>query len=252
MEIKAIMKSFTIVDRDQFLRSVLAGYLPFAVVEEAVVKGIEKANVDDSILHQIAQQRIQKYSTQAGAASFLTTSVGGILMLPLDYAQFFSNCAMLIQELYYLYGVHTAKKLEKKEDVEMLFYMMIGASTTVKTTGSVMNAFAKYLIKKTGKKAFMKMVPAIGSITSSSFSYLSLRSIAYEFIEQMKLMRENHILEEEPLMQQIEEFIDVEYKEAETAFRSFCNLEKLKELQDYADAGYISNDEYEQMVRQID
>lgn len=247
---KRVVSSFTIVNREDFLRTALAPYVPFARVEEAVVKGVDKADISCAVLDRIAQQRIHKYSTQAGTGSFVTSSFGGIFMLPIDYAQFFVNSALLLQELFYLYGAGSHVKISSKEDVEVLFYMLMGSSATIKGCGSALSAFSKYLLKKTGKKTLMKAVPAVGGIASSSFTYTSLQTIAKEFIQQLKQMKEEHG-EEEPLMQQIESFIDVEYKEAEAALKQFCNLEKLKELREYVEAGYLSDEEYHQLKQQL-
>lgn len=249
MNIKDIVTTVAMIDRTAFLRSVLIDYLSLDDLKIVLEKGIHAISIDASVLEEIAEKRIRKYAVEASEMSFCAGSVGGIWLMPADYTQFFISSSQLLQELYYLFGADEQIPIQSSRDVEMLLCMIAGGSSTLKSAGSALGAMSKYLLKKTGKKIAFRFVPVIGGVSSAAFTYSSLVSIAHEFMEYLRQLPVTQ--SSQPLAKQIETFIDVEYQEAEAAIRKFCNIEKLKELYQYADAGYLSDDEFAQLKKEI-
>lgn len=249
MNLKDVVTKVTLIDRETFLRSIFIDVLSLDEVKNLLANGIHHSEVSPYQLDDIAEKRIRKYAIEASEMSFCAGSIGGIWLIPADYTQFFISSAHLLQELYYLYGADEQLPIRNTQDLEMLLCIMAGGSSTVKTAGSAFGAFSKYLVKKTGKKAIFRFVPVIGGLSSAAFTYSSMMSIAHEFVEYLKQIP--FAQQEQPLAKQIETFIDVEYQEAEAAIRKFCNLEKLKELYQYMEAGYLSNDEFDKLKSEL-
>lgn len=250
MNVKELVTTITLIDRTTFLRSALISYISLEDLKKVLDEGIRSVEISPSVIHEIAEKRIQKYAVEASEMSFCAGSVGGIWLMPVDYAQFFISSSQLLQELYYLYGMDEQMPIQSKQDVEMLLCLIAGGSGTVKTAGSALGALSKYLLKRTGKKMAFRFLPIIGGVSSAAFTYSSMVSIAHEFIMYMKELPIDNT-NEQPLVKKIETFIDVEYQEAEAVLYKFCNLEKLKELYQYVEAGYLSDDEFKKLKKEI-
>lgn len=250
MNVKELVTTITLIDRTSFLRSALISYITLDDLKIVLEEGVHSVEISPSILHEISEKRIRKYALEATEMSFCAGSVGGVWLMPIDYAQFFLCSSQLLQELYYLYGMDEQMPIQSKQDVEMLLYLIAGGSGTVKTAGSALGALSKYLLKRTGKKLAFRFLPVIGGLSSAMFTYSSMISIAHEFITYIKQMPIDET-SEQPLVKKIESFIDVEYQEAEAAIYKFCNLEKLKELYQYVEAGYLSDDEFKKLKKKL-
>lgn len=240
------VKTFMYVERTSFLRSNLLKYLPSYEVDRIMEEGTKL--LDEEVIEYIAKKRIHKYCVQTGTFSFVLGSVGAWLW-PLDYLQFYIHSALLAQELYYLYAPTNFLRLSSKSDVQMILMMLLGATSSVKTAGSGMSSFSKYLLKKTGKKMAVNAVAATGGTVNSCMSYVLLQSLAEELIKQMKSIKEAP-LQHTTADYEIKEMIEIPYEEPKKQ-TAFCNLEKLHELYAYVDAGYITQEEFRYLKNQI-
>lgn len=250
MNIKDFIASAAVVDRSSFLRSVLVDHIALDEVKVVLEEGIHAVDIDPSVLEKIAKERIHTYALEASKISFCAGSIGGIWMLPADYVQFFISGTQLFQELYYLYGGDRSVLDPGSAQMDALLCMAAGGSGALKSTGSALSACSRFLLKKSGRKLAFRFVPVVGGISSAAFTYTSMVSIANEFVD---YLRQQSAAEREsaPLMKQIETFIDVEYQEAEAVLQRFCNLKRLKELYQYAEAGYLSDEELRQLKKEL-
>ncbi len=240
------VKTFMYVDRMIFLRSNLLKYLPSYEVDRIMDRST--SNMNEDVIEHIAKRRIHKYCVQTGSFSFVLGSVGAWLW-PLDYLQFYIHSALLAQELYYLYAPANFLRLSSESDVRMMITILFGATSSVKTAGSAMSSFSKYVLKRSKKKMTMSMIPAAGGVVNSCMSYMLLQSLAEEFVKQMKCIKEDQ-LQHTTAHYEIKEIMNLTQEEPKKQ-TAFCNLEKLRELYAYVDAGYITRKEFELLKKQV-
>lgn len=233
---------FMYTDRKAFLRSNLLQYLPCYEVDKLIEKGVSCA--DQELIEYIAKRRVHKYCVQTGSFSFVLGSVGPWLWL-VDYIQFYFHSALLAQELYYLYDPIPFFKLSSKKDIQMLFALLLGATSSVKTVGTFLSGATKFLLRKTGSTITVSMIPAASGIVNGCMSYVLLQSLAEEFIKQMKNMKKP----EHTASYEVKEVIELPYQEHQKQ-EAFCNLEKLHELYIYVQDGYITKEEFEGLKQQ--
>lgn len=250
MNIKEFITSIAVIDRTSFLRSAFLDHISLEEVKTVLEQGVHAVYIEPSVMEKIAKQRIHMYASEASKVSFCAGSIGGVWMLPADYMQFFISATQLFQELYYLYGGNPLEGEQCSAQMDALLCMAAGGSGALKSTGSALSACSKFLLKKTGKNIAFRFIPVVGGVSSAAFTYASMVSIANEFVNYLKGTSEAQ-REIQPLVKQIETFIDVEYQEAEAALRRFCNLKKLKELYQYAEEGYLSKEELLQLKKEL-
>lgn len=174
-----------------------------------------------------------------------------LLLLPVDFAQFAYHSAKLSQELYYLYGHRDSFRYTKNEDLEVLLVMLIGADCAITLTTASSSVLTQMLYQKVCHKLSWKALetlPLIGGALHGSLSAYALYSLAEEYRDKLLEMYASHNHSESPKThKEIGTIIDVEYHEAEEKLRSFCNLEKLRDLYVYLENGYINEAEFEQL-----
>lgn len=254
MDLKKLSLEKTKVDRDSFLRTALSPYLPSEKVEQAIYSDFLADCVDMDILMKAGNDCMRKRCMYAGGMAMGTALYGissTLLLLPVDFAQFAYHAAKLSQELYYLYGHRDSFRGTKKEDLEVLLVMLIGADCAITLTTASCSVFTQKLYQKVCHKLSLKTLstlPIIGSAVHGSLSAYALYSLAEEYRDKLLEMGEPHKANSpQETAKEIGTIIDVEYHEAEEKLRSFCNLEKLRDLYVYLENGYINEQEFEQL-----
>lgn len=254
MDIKKFTLEMTNVDRDSFLRKTLSPFMPSTEVEEAVKSDCVMKKLDRVTLDKITKELVRNRCLYVGGLS-MTSSFSGVaqtlMLLPFDCAQFAYHAMKLSQELYHLYGTRNMFTYKSKDELELLVYMLAGAGGAICLTTSSLSAIGQKLYQAGMSKLHLRslsMVPCVGSILHGSLSAYALYSLAIEYIERLQAMVEEKV-ETTPaqVAKEIGTFIDVEYHVAEEKLRSFCNLEKLREYYQYMEAGYLSEEEFEQL-----
>lgn len=254
MDIRKLTLEMTKVDRDSFLRKALSAYMPSTRIEEVVKSDCVMKELDAPTLEKISKELIKNRCLYVGGLSFsasLSGAAGTMLLLPLDCIQFAYHAMKLSQELYYLYGTRNMFTYKRKEELELLVYMLAGAGSAISLTTSSLSAIGQKLYQTGMAKLHLpslSVLPYIGGIIHGSSSAYAMYSLAIEYIERLQEMVEEKV-ETTPaqVAKEIGTFIDVEYHVAEEKLRSFCNLEKLREYYQYMEAGYLSEEEFEQL-----
>lgn len=244
----------TKVDRDCFLRTALSPYLPSEKIEQAIYSDFLGNDVDREILMKAGNDCMKKRCMVAGGMA-MGTSLYGIgatwLLIPVDFVQFAYQAAKLSQELYYLYGRRDSFRATKSDDLEVLLVMLIGADCAITLTTASCSALTQKLYETVCRKLSLKTLsslPVIGGAIHGSLSAYALYSLAEEYrsklLEMNEAPKEKHTRD---MMKELGTIIDVEYREAEEKLRSFCNLERLRDLYVYLENGYINEQEFEQL-----
>lgn len=254
MNAKKITWEITKVERESFLRSTLQPYVSANVLESLVESDNVSSQIDEQIQHRAAKDCIRKRCMCVAGLSGVTSmsgALGTMVLLPVDFAQFAYHAAKLSQELYYLYAPKELFTIQKKDDLDVLIYMLAGAGGAITLSTSSFSAIGQKLYQKACQKVSFKalsMLPFVGCAIHGSMSAYALYSLAEEYREKLCEMNEQ---EEQTTPQEfakgIGTYIDVEYHEAEEKLRQFCNLSKLRELYAYLENGYINEQEFEQM-----
>lgn len=254
MKLKDISIELAKIDRDRFLRKTLLPYLPSNEIEQLIKEDQLSENISEKTLKRMSDELIRKRCLYVGGLSLSTSLYGTastLLLLPLDCAQFTYHTMKLAQELYYIHGTRNMFTYKSNEELELLVYMLAGASSAIAITGSTLGTIIQKLYAYTFSKMRLKslsLVPFVGSVAHGSLSAYALRSLAQEYIVKLESMvAENVETTPAQVAKEIGTFIDVEYKEVEGKIRSFCNLEKLREYYQYVEAGYLSEEEFEQL-----
>lgn len=252
------MKKFTLemtkIDRDSFLRKTLAPFVHVNELEDIIACDCVMDRIDSSTLEKVAKEVVRNRCMVVAGLS-MSTSISGVagtvLLLPVDCAQFAYHAMKLSQELYYLYGTRNMFTYKSKDELELLVYLLAGAGSAICLTTSSLSAIGQKLYQMGMSKLHLRAlstVPLIGCVLHGSLSAYALYTLAMEYIERLQAMAEEKV-ETTPaqVAKEIGTFIDVEYHVAEEKLRSFCNLEKLREYYQYMEAGYLSEEEFEQL-----
>ena len=254
IDLKKLSLEKTKVEREPFLRNALAPYLPSDQVERAIYSDSLGECVGMEILTKVGNECMKKRCLYAGGMSMGTSLYGissTLLLLPVDFAQFAYHASKLSQELYYLYGRRDSFRCNKSEDLEVLLVMLIGADCAITLTTASSSVIAQKLYQIVCRKLSWKTLgalPLIGSAVHGSLSAYALSSLAEEYRDKLLEMNEAHKeADSNEVLKEIGTIIDVEYHEAEEKLRSFCNLEKLRDLYVYLENGYINEQEFEQL-----
>lgn len=254
IDLKKLSLEKTKVDRDSFLRTALSPYLPSDQVERAIYSDCVAECVGMEIITKAGNDCMKKRCLYAGGMSMGISLYGissTLLLLPVDFAQFAYHSAKLSQELYYLYGHRDSFRYTKNEDLEVLLVMLIGADCAITLTTASSSVLTQMLYQKVCHKLSWKALetlPLIGGALHGSLSAYALYSLAEEYRDKLLEMYASHNhSESQKTHKEIGTIIDVEYHEAEEKLRSFCNLEKLRDLYVYLENGYINEAEFEQL-----
>lgn len=254
MNAKKITWEITKVERDQFLRSTLQPYVSAEVLETIIQSDNVSAQLDEELLKRIGNECIKKRCLCVAGLSGMTSmsgALGTMVLLPVDFVQFAYHAAKLSQELYYLYAPKQLFTIQKKEDLDVLIYMLAGAGGAITLSTASLSALGQKLYQKACQKLSFKslsMLPFVGGAIHGSMSAYALYSLAEEYREKLCEMNEQEEqTTPQQVMKEIGTYIDVEYHEAEEKLRQFCNLAKLRELYAYLENGYINEQEFEQM-----
>lgn len=254
MDMKKITLEMTKIERDSFLRKTLSPYVPSEKVEKIIKSDCVMESVDCAVLENIAKELVRNrcfYVAGLSMSTSLSGVAGTMLLLPLDCVQFAYHAMKLSQELYFLYGTKNMFTYKSKDELELLVYLLAGAGGAISFATTSLSAIGQKLYQAGMSKLHLRAlstVPYIGGVIHGSLSAYALYSLALEYIERLQAMVEEKV-ETTPaqVAKEIGTFIDVEYHVAEEKLRSFCNLEKLREYYQYMEAGYLSEEEFEQL-----
>lgn len=244
----------THVERDHFLRKLLQPYVASDKIESYLQSTCVANRLDKEIVEKINKEIIQARCFYVGGASFSTSLFGSLttaLTLPFDCAQFAYHTLKLAQELYYFNGTSGMFTYQHKDELELLVYMLIGADGAISITASSLSIIGQKLYQYACKKIHLKtlaFVPIVGGVLHASANVYALHELAQEYLQRLSQMVEEEVATTPATVaKEIGTFIDVEYKEVEDKIKRFCNLEKLREYYQYVEAGYMSEEEFEQL-----
>lgn len=245
------------VERESFLRTALLPYCSPQEITNLLSCNDLSEQLDATILKKVSETQIQKRCLLCAGCAWTSSLSGGLstlVSLPLDFAIFAYQATKLAQELYILYGNKTMP-LPNQEDQELLYWMLAGASGAITLSGSTISALGQFLYTRACKALSLhalSALPLVGCALHGGFSAYALYELSHEFIEKLiEQKAKNKTVNAHNVIKEIGEIIDVEYHEVETAIRKFCNLEKLKELYAYLEAGYIDEQQFHQLKQTL-
>ena len=95
------------VDREKFLRKLLAPYCDEDRIDKVVAQTPAKAGVNAFLLDKLAKQCIKNqavFMTGVSALTGIPSGIFGVLAFPVDIVQYYSNLLVIMQKLSYIYG----------------------------------------------------------------------------------------------------------------------------------------------------
>ncbi len=254
MGIKEQTLQWTKVERDVFLRTILQPYASSVEIEKAIDSEAVSSCIAKEIVEKAGKDCVRKRCFLAGGMSMATSAggiVGTIALTPFDFAQFAYHAAKLSQELYYLFGKKHMFQVQKSEDIEVLLYMLAGAGGAITLSSVSLSAIGQWLYQRACKSLSLqawKHLPYIGCVIHGTISFYALYSLAEEYREKLcETSNQHQEKTAKDIAKEIGMIIDVEYHVAEEKFHRFCNLEKLRQYYTFLEAGYINEQEFEQL-----
>lgn len=258
MKEKNITWEMTKVNREQFLRTSLLPYYSSEKIEQIIHHPCVSDVIEHEILDEIGNTCIRRHCMHTGGISLLTSlsgALGTVLLLPVDFVQFAYHMAKLAQELYILYGTKQMIQCEKKEDLEVLQWMLAGASGATSLLATSLSAYVQTLFAKTMRAKtwhHLSMIPWLGCGIHAGTSAYTLYALAEEYREHLVSMRENNqVTSAQGVVQEFNNIIDVEYHEIEETCCRFCDLSRLRELYRYLSEGYIDEQQFQQLKQML-
>ncbi len=253
MDVKKYTWEKTKVNREHFLRKVLAPYMSATKLERVIESESVCDVVDQKMLQSIGNECIMRRCLYVGGMSLGTSMYGGVgafVLYPLDFAQFAYHAAKLSQELYYLYERNTSKPKRTSQQVEVLLYLLAGADAAITLSGASLASLGQLLYRKGCQKLSMHRMaalPFIGGAIHGSMSAYAMYSLAEEYRNILLDQKESEGEVSAPYSMRLKDALDVEFREAEVKLKHFCNLEKLRELYAFLEKGYIDEQQFEQL-----
>lgn len=193
------------IEREEFLQNNFSSRFDSEMVARIVQTSPIKAEVNESVLHEIARECIDYEQMKVSALSF-ATGCGGLVGIPADLAQYLAHVLRISQKLAYIYGYPEIFSIEESMDekTQKLILLFIGVMYGVSGANKVIAEISKSLASKAGKdilrsaltktawypllqqvckqvgikvtkdalsKTTTKVIPLIGGLFSAGFSY---------------------------------------------------------------------------------
>jgi hypothetical protein len=178
------------VDREKFLRAVLAPRCSAADVERAIQATPAQAGIGAEAIREAAEGTIKWHRAGVTAVSAVAGVPGGWWVLgavPADLAQYFWHVVVMLQKLAYLHGwpelIAADGKLddETKLVVTLFVGVMMGAEGASEAVGKLSAALASQVVKRLPRAAATKY--ALYRVAKGVATWLGLSLTKKKFAE---------------------------------------------------------------------
>ena len=140
------------IEREEFLQNNFSSRFDSEMVARIVQTSPIKAEVNESVLHEIARECIDYEQMKVSALSF-ATGCGGLVGIPADLAQYLAHVLRISQKLAYIYGYPEIFSIEESMDekTQKIILLFIGVMYGVSGANKVIAEISKSLAGKVGK-----------------------------------------------------------------------------------------------------
>lgn len=184
-----------LVSRDAFLLESLAPYVDDEILERLQSVSPAQAGVDPRVIARISDRIIAEHAGRAAAVALPSALASGVMRaftLPLEYASYLYESALLVQKLLYLYTGIKEEHMLAHHQLPGYLCIFFGTAFTAKGVSAVSGTLARTALRHALKTRMSSLVPLAGGAVNAAVTRLSMKQLAEELIAQLKERRIEH------------------------------------------------------------
>ena len=178
-----------LVSRDAFLLESLAAYVDDEILERLQSVSPAQAGVGPRVVARMRDRLNAQDGDRAAAVALPSALASGVMRaftLPLEYASYLYESALLVQKLLYLYTGIKEEHMLAHHQLPGYLCIFFGTAFTAKGVSAVSGTLMRMALRHALKMRMSSLVPLAGGAVNAAVTRLSMKQLAEELIRGLR------------------------------------------------------------------